>query len=452
MAQVTAIGLDGEVAKVVKATWKRGVLTVLNTFALSAAEFEEYLAKEKADDFIVVCNFRELYQHILLLPPVEPKLLDPLIRAEIKKKHPDLEDFSYHYRLIGETYHEGNPVKKVSCFVFRNDVLSSIIGRFTSRNKSIKYLYNSPDTLSRLVQSYEDTPNEALLCVADSATHKTIFILENKELYFVRHIPSSGIGFDEPDAQNITMTVDYCFQSLRIRPSRAILLNSNSVLENSPLGVALAITGLPPPPSVVAPEGVVWEYAAPISALMNLGKPEQGNLLPPSYRNYRRQRRLLSRGIALLIVLDLLGAGFVAAKSMSVFRIEESIRSLRGEIQAMDSIRAAYTSATSEFAAIAPQVTYINTVNASPDVQKALVALDCLRMQDVRVKSIALTREDDCLRLHITGGIMAPSFARMQSAFERLLSSLGETKGVEIVTKALKPDDKTYSIEARYRP
>ncbi len=452
MARVTAISFEDNVTKVVRATREHGILTVKDTLCLAEGELGAFLQNEKTDKFTVVCNFTQFYQDTLFLPPVDRKFLDSLVQAEIKKKYPDLQGFSYSYRIIGDSHHEGKPYKKIACFVFKEEEVSAITDRFTACNKSVKHLYNSADVLARFVKCYENMCGETLLCIADSAVQKTIFVLENEELCFVRHIPSSGEGFTDLETQNINMTVDYCFQSLRIRPTRAVLLDRSSSVEAAQLKLMAPIAGLMPPPHVRAPEETIWEYAAPIAALANPPEGETGDLLPPAYRSHCMQMTSLRYGTVVLILLSILGMAGIAEKYINVLRLNETIQGLRTKLEGMDAVARAYDRVNNEISAAMPEITYLNTMNASPGVQQALMTLDCLRVRDVQVKSIVLKRQEESIRMEIKAEIAAGSFVGMQSTLEQLVTALEKHKGAKTVSRKLEPNDRTCLIEVDYRP
>lgn len=107
MAEQITISFESEVIKIIHTVLNRGNLRIQKTLILHDEEFDNFLKKENKRSFTVVCNFKSFYQDIIFFPPVKGKYYKPVIESEIRKKSPDLKDFSFFYTILGEKYIEG---------------------------------------------------------------------------------------------------------------------------------------------------------------------------------------------------------------------------------------------------------------------------------------------------------------------------------------------------------
>ncbi len=107
MNKYIAVSFEGEYIKVVHADYRHGNVTIEKTFTFSNIEFDHYLETTKDDEFIVVNDFQNIYQDIISIPPAQDKYLRTLIELEIKKRIPELKDFSFFYEELRDIQKEG---------------------------------------------------------------------------------------------------------------------------------------------------------------------------------------------------------------------------------------------------------------------------------------------------------------------------------------------------------
>jgi hypothetical protein len=124
LARQIAVSFENEVIRIVYASLRRGNLIIKKTLVLRDEEFDEFLKKEKARHFTIVCDFKTFYQDILLLPPVKERFFKNIVEAEIRRKAPEFKDCSFFYVILGSRMHEGRKMHETLVFAVNNYDLS----------------------------------------------------------------------------------------------------------------------------------------------------------------------------------------------------------------------------------------------------------------------------------------------------------------------------------------
>ena len=450
MAEQITISFESEVIKIIHTVLNRGNLRVQKTLILRDEEFDNFLKTEKERSFTVVCNFKSFYQDIILFPPVKGKYYKTLIESEIRKKAPDLKDFSFFYTLLGEKYLEGKARNEAFVFAVNNEELFGIINKFNKHGKTVSYLYPSALTLSYLVQSSENLNSEPVLCVAASGTDKMLFLMKKGNLLFLRAIHSQEGGLHDIDIQNINMSINYIRQTLRLTPSQIILSGTIDKYDAAKNLLAPAVC-MKYPQYILAPNETIKEFIVPISAILYAEKQYMVNLLPQSYRNIYYQKRLLVYCTIAFLSFSAISLVYLKMNISKIFQFRDKIKLLRVEVMQKKSTYREDDTHYQKLQKVMPLVNFTNTANSSPDFQKVLIALECLNMKDVNVQSIQIGNEGQALHLQITGGITANNFANMQMTYQGLLEVIKKRKEIELISDKIDLKDKNFSIAARYR-
>ena len=451
MARQIAISFENELVRVVYASVRPGHITIQKTLTLREEAFDAFLKEEKTGPFTVVCDFNVFYQDVLLLPPVKDKYLNNIVETEMKKKFPDLGEFSFFYAVLGETSTEGRKAREVFIFAVNNEDLFQIIERFGKHGKTVTQLYPSPFVLARFAKLSGTLSEEPVLCVGGAGTIKTLFLMKNRELYFVRVVQSSGTGMHGPDIQNINMTASYCRQTMKINPLRIILLGAASLGYEATMDMIAPVVSADSLPDIVTSEEDTAEYMVPITALLPDSEMKKGSIVPRDYRAMLMQKAILTWCLMFFVVCSVFGLGYIKLRLSDLASLKSGTGYLASEIKALGPVRRAYETRNAEMQKLMPLLDLAKSATVSPDAQKALMALQGLHMDKVNVRSIEINAAENVLNLHVRGTITAPDYAVMQKVYQNLIDALRNTPGIEVASQKIDLKDKSFQIEARYR-
>lgn len=445
MARQIAVSFEDNVIRVVYADLNRGNLTVQKTLILKDEEFDGFLEREPSSNFTVVYNFKTFYSDILSLPKADKKYLENMIESEIRKKATELSSFSFVYiPLEGKTFERKN-MEDFFVFAVNKDTITDIIERFSKYGKTIRYMYPSVFALSRMVLT-----DNLLLCVAETIESKILFLSKNSRLYFVRYAQSFQSGIHDSDIQNISLTINYCRQMMKTVPSNIVLMGTACSNYSTDMELPAPVTCIEYPANILETKDVISEFVMPISALSPAKDPEEGNLLPRDYRAVYKQRLVLVYCAAIFTLLTLLGLGYMAAKVSDILSVRDRIKSLKTEITEIEMTSTAYQKRQKELQEFTSVAGFINSANSSPDFQKALIALQYLRVKDARMYSIQLKREGDVIKIQIDGRIETNNFSDMQRAYQTIIENL-KKNNMALASDKLDLKDKGFHIEAEYK-
>lgn len=454
MARQIVVSFENEVIRVVYASLKRGNLIIKKTLVLRDEEFDDFLKKEKARHFSIVCDFKSFYQDILLLPLVKESFFKNIAEAEIKRKSPEFRDFSFFHAILGERVHEGRKMCETLVFAVNNYDLFRIIDRFDKYGKKITGIYPAAFTIAQLVSFSYGITDEPILCVAESESGKILLLMKDGKLYFMRAAQSFERGLHDIDVQSINMTINYCRQALRLTPSQVILIGTACSKYETTRDLLLPVLCMEPPSNIIASRETITDFIIPISAILNIKGIKGGNLLPVKYRSFYRQKTILSYYTALFLILSVIGMVYLKMKLSETADMKRKIASLRAEIRGMESIRIGYENKKREFDKIVPLINFVNTMNSSPDIQKALVALSSIKElhgKDINIGSVDINPEGNMVRIKLKGSVTAANFTAMQQTYQNLVKAIKKTEGMEIVSDRIDIKDKSFYIELRHQ-
>ena len=225
MGQQIAVSFEDEQVRVLYASIRKGQVVIDKTLVFSDEEFDHFLSAEKARSFIVVCRFKAFYSDTLTLPPAKERYLGKMVESEIRKRYPECKDFSYFFSVLGKKEATAKPSKEVFFFAADNLILNEVLDRFSRHGKQVSYLFPDVLALAQFIRSSENVANKSVLCVSVADTSKTLFLMKNCEVCFIRVTQSMDRDIREMDIDNIHMTVSYCRQSLRQDPKQIYLVN-----------------------------------------------------------------------------------------------------------------------------------------------------------------------------------------------------------------------------------
>ncbi len=450
MPQITAVSFDADGVRVVTGRRTGTGFTVERTLSLTADELDPFLALDRADGYLVAANPVDALFETITIPPVGPKLEAPLIRAETARLHPELLPFSCGWHVLGDTPLEGRTVRRIACCLVPHRSLEPLLEPFIRHRKRIRQLVAAPVALATLVKTVEAT-DEPLLCVHDSGSSKLLFLLEGGAVTFSRAISSSERGWDAFDRQNVAMTLDYCFQSLRVRPNRVLVLNPSQPLDDSAPPPRLEPLSLPPQFQGGKHATLMTDYQAPF-LLAAWPMPATADLLPERYRTAQLQQLFLQRSCRIAAAFSALLLLLVLLEAVSLQRTEREIDTLRLREKNLSAIVQAHQQALAQRDRVQPLISAVSTLVTGPDIPATLVALNGLSAPPARLQSLTVRHGQGGITLHLAGSVAAPGFAAAEEQFEAVSAALRRCRGVTPTASHLDPKSQTFTIEATATP
>ena len=450
MKKHIAVSFENELVRLVYANTGRGGFFIEKTLTFSNEEFDRFLATTKDDEFIVVQNFQNIYQDIISLPPAREKYLEQLVELEIKKRIPELREFSFFYTELREVQREGKRSKDVFFFAVEKSEVEETAARFTAHGKVVTHVYPNVLALSRFLHVADIEPGEPVMGVLDVGSNKTIFLIRENRLYFVRVAQSGERGIQQTDVESINMTIAYCRQVLRMSPSRVALLGTSGNTE-LPVAPVVPLASVKFPSSLAAFDDTSNEYVVPISALLHYKELESGNLLPATYRDVVVQRKVMVYCIIVLLLLSFLGLAYLGFQSFEIVRSKKAISQLRGDIDKRRAIIGDFEGTLARIQKLTPSVDLANSFSSSFDMQKVLESIQVFALEGVDVRSIDLKNEQEAVRIHVEGNIKAISYEELQSRYEGFLAGIKKTGKMEVEKHKLDLKQKGFVVDIKWK-
>lgn len=450
MPHVTAVSFDADGIRVVTGRRTRNGFEVERSLFMTVDELDAFLALDRAGEYLVAVNPADALFETITIPPVAPGLEATLIQTETARLHPELVPFSCSWQVMGDLPLEGRTVRKIACCLVPHQSLEPLLEPFIRHHKPIRRLVAAPVILAALVRSVEPT-DEPLLCAHDSGTSKLLFLLEDGAVTFSRAISSHERGWDLFDRQNVAMTMDYCFQSLRIRPSRVVVLNPSETHDETAPAPRLGHLELPPQLQTGLPPAIMQEYQVPF-LLAAWPLPATANLLPDSYQSAQLQQVVLKRGCQLFGIAAVLLLILISLQIAALTSLESKLDSLRSQESALAATHQAHRQALAQHDQILPMINALSSFLSAADIPTTLATLNGFNTPQARLHSLVIRRSQESLNLQLAGMVTAAGFAASQEQFEDVITALQRIKGITPGTRSLDPKTRTFTIEATAKP
>lgn len=444
------VSIENEIIKVIHANVRHGNLSIDKSSTFSNEEFDHYLATTTDNEFVVINDFHEMYQDIISLPPAKEKYLRSLVGIEIKKRVTEWKDTSFFYTTVKETQREGKWFKDIFFFVVNNDDVDNVISRFSRHDKIITHLYPDVLVLSNIIEADGVEPDQSLLGVVDLATHKTMFLVKDKKLLFVRVAQSDKKGLNTADIENINMTIAHCRQTLRVNPARIVFRDKPGALEST-VNPVVPETTMKYPSYIATFRETIEEYITPIAAALNEKTLSSCNMLPEGYRGIFTQRKILAYAVAVFLVFSMIGVGYIGLKLYDIMLTSKEISVLRQGIGVRQPIIGDFTSTSKELQKVMPPITFMNRINTSPDIQQVLVSLQTLNAPGANIGTIVVNNSKETCLISIEGNIKAQTFTDLQLNYQNVLDGIKKIKEFETVSQSLDLTMRNFKIELKWK-
>jgi hypothetical protein len=440
-----AVSFEDNLVKVVYASEDKGKFAVRKTLVLRDEEFDLFLKTNRITNISVVYPFRKFYCDIIPAPPVKKSYLETIVHAEIRKRFPELNQYSLFYTVLTDKSGEEKGPREVFFFAVDNREIDPIIERFDRCGKAVKFIYPDILALSHFVLSKDTASHKTVLCLLASNKDKSLFLVKNGQVRFIRITPSGGKDIKDTDIDNINMTVSYCQQQLRLNPERLVLVNS--VIPEDRGGTVIPVARVMSHDSLEVPEETFQNYITPLSAIVFGNVLKNDNLLPKKYKVLYRQRFAVAHSILFFLLFSVIGFSYFMINLSDISSLYEKIELLRKQLVGTESVVAGYDKNSAQLQQILPLINLINEARSGPDVAKALLNLNFLPMEAVDIQSILLNNKKDSQQIQVSGIIHANSLGNMHQTFQKLLNRFSKDANMVILSRNLDLKNGQFQIE-----
>ena len=440
-----AVSFEDDLIKVVYASQDKGGLAVQQTLTFGDEQFDAFLKANKMPNISVVYPFRKFYSDIIQAPPVKKAYLQTIVEAEIKKRYPELNQFSFFYYVLADKTAEEKGLRDVFFFAVDHREIDPIVDRFDRYGKTIKAIYPDILSVSHFLQTKDKGDRKTFLGLLASNTDKSLFLVKNGQLRFIRITPSTGKDIQEADVDNINMTASYCLQQLRTNPQQVLLLNSAFDEARGKTVIPTVRVGYDE--KTMIPEETFREFMIPLSAILFSDTLKNDNLLPGRYRVLYIQRFAVAYSIIFFLLFSLIGFSYLMINLTEISLSREKIQILRKELAGSEFVVAGYDKQSADLQQILPLINLIKDARSGPDIEKALAMLHFLPMENVDIQNIQLVNKNDALQMQIAGNVHASNFGNMHGTFQKLLNHFPKDAGTTILSRGLDLKSGQFQIE-----
>lgn len=452
MSNVLSFYFDGSIIQAVKLRLAGNTVEIKYARTFPVEEFYDYLSSCKEKSCVICCNPPIFYQDTLHLPPAAEKFYDKLVRNEIRNAHPDLTSFSFFHHIIGESSIEGKPHCKIAVFSYPDKFLSDLIHRISHFGIKVSRIFAAPYSIFRLALT-TCSPDfwQPRIFIANVPGEKLHLVSENSELAFIRKTPSRDESILPEDATNINMTLDYCIQSLRIRPVETVYLNPVRLAGHFLPPVSVPFREELPPQLSDTPYDIIHNYLAPIAgALHSVESPRIGNILPSDYASSVLHRRVLAAATFIIIAMIMLLAMLLVTEQLAINELKTKAGRMRTELSGSANELATFRKLDSEVTQLKQPLELVKMHNSSLNPAAALAELNLPSSQAYIIKAVTIQNGDGGLNLQIDGIIISSDYSTTQSNYEKLVSNIRALAGYAVLSGKVDIKQKNFSIQARY--
>jgi hypothetical protein len=304
--------------------------------------------------------------------------------------------------------------------------------------------------LSRFLHIEDGEEGQPVLGVVDLGANKTMFLVRDEKLSFVRVAQSDQRGMSDLDIENVNMTIAYCRQVLRLNPSRVVFLGIPES-GNTDVAPIIPVATAKYPSSIMAFENIITEHIIPLSALIHARGLNKSSLLPAVFHSINIQRKIMKYAIWCCVILSCLGLGYIGIQVANIFLTESEIRFVRKDISRKQFIIGEYEKVFGELQKREPLIKFMNAMNSTFDIQKVLLSLQVFSMDHVNVVSIGIRDEKSSLFVQVEGQISAASYKDLQTNFENLIKAIKNVNEIELTNQTLDIKNRNFRVDLKWK-
>jgi len=444
LAKTVAVSFEEDSVKIVHAFLRGNTLSVDSTSVISDTEFENYLQKEKATDFIVTCEFKESYHDLLTVPNLKPAYLKRVIESEIKK-NVRAKELSFVYNPLGEQVVDNKKVLEVFYYAVQTEEIQKLADRFYRKGKVIKAIYPSVYSAATFIAS--EASGEANLGIIGAGKARLAFFTKADGIHFIRDYESLEPELSDFDVQNINMTISYCLQTIRVNAAAVFLMGS--------LSQSGTISALPSAPiaSLCKPERIRCqrkEFNDFMLPMASYYVAKSANILSQDYKNINLAKTYMAYASKVFLALAVIFLALLVFEFQSIAGKKEEMSRFRKDVEITEKIYNSYLEKEEQMRQYRPVVDLLN--RPAPEIQELMMILGEESNRAMKFRSLEIQSKDkQSYAITIHGDSLPGSFSSMQAALKNLTDSLSARENFDIEDSFLDMTSGTFKIDMLFK-
>lgn len=426
-------------------------LSLTKSLSIPFSDFSAYLKRETASSFIVTAVFSDAYQYTLQHPVLKPAFMQKILEAEIRKRFPDLKEFAFFSIPVGELVQDNKKMLESFIYAVGVEELSRITTPFAENNKTITALVPDFLPVSYLLPASAEYQDETVLMIASVADERILLLFRQHALVFVRRVTALSPEYSSIDIQNINMTVNYCRQTMRLNPARAVFVGA------APEAALAAELILPAETLTMTPDraaGIPSDSIGPVAASLYGARCKSFSLLPPEYRDYLSQRRILRLIAVACGVISCLALAFIVWRGIELVSLKNRCEHLRAELSRGEALFRAYQQERAAFQPYRPVVDFLNAAHSVPNPAVLLARLAALGHPDferVRIHAATAKSEADAMSIVLKGSLADTEFTAMHKHFLHLKQTIQGIQGAQIMNEKVELKSRSFELAVKFQ-
>jgi len=444
LGKTVAVSFEGNDVKILHSSLKGNTLSIIKSEIIDEKDFDDYLSNSKVKEFLVSYNFIETMHDTITVPPVKAKFLDKVIESKIRKVT-NRNDLTYITFQIGEQLVGNRKALEIYFFGVSKDEIKGVIDRFHNKDKIVKAIYPSMFSAAGLIKrSFKEEP---VLGALNTGNETGVFFMKKGDIHFIRNYESTEPALTDFDIQNINMTINYCFQSLRTNPSSVLMLGGLASASEITSTTISPLASFFKPDDIQCSREMFSEFLLPIASVYTSKK---SNIMSRDFKNIYALRSYMTYAATLFIVIAVLALGFSLYSGSGIADKRNNIKEASMSLNNVDNIYAEYQERTENINRLMTMVNYMN--QSSPDLGELLVKIGSISSSNISFKSIeAKINRDNMFIILIKGTSSVDSYASLQASFEEMIDIIKSIKNAEVNSSDLNISNQSFSVELKYK-
>ncbi|MCS7214899.1 MAG: hypothetical protein RMI30_04065 [Thermodesulfovibrio sp.] len=379
-------------------------------YEFSLEQILDFIEENSIKELYLSAFFSELYTFKFSLSSKiseKKKILERLIFNEIRKRYPDIQNFSFIYEsYISQTS------SYIRCYMVPEDSYR-FIEDLIEANVNIKALYPIHIPLMVILNSISDLVDKNKIVCFLSGKTRFLFVFERSEMILMREYEGSEDINDE-DIANINMTINYAIQTLRVNPQQVILIGTKNI-ETARLNLPYRVISLFPEND---------KYAIPYGMVLYEGDLKNQNILPQQYIRFKKTIKYLSYASFIFILSTLFLFGYTLNSFYKVKSLYSSVMTQKQNIIKHESEFFNISKKIKEFEMeLKPLIELQNQRNSLIDTRYIIKGIGESKEESIEIDSIEI-RNEGKTSVKIKAKIAGKNFSEKQISYLSFKDSL----------------------------
>jgi hypothetical protein len=444
VSKIAVVSFEGNIVKIVHALRKGKKTIIERAEEVSDEEFDDYLQKEKAKDFIVTREFSNASHEILVTPVLKSQYLEKYIESEIRKTTGE-KNFTFVYAVTGEQFKDNKKMLEVHYYMVSKEKLQTVIERFQRNGKVVRAFYPSVYSAAALLD--QGGTDEAVMGIFGTSNKRIAFITKKGAIRFIRNYESMEAEFSDLDIQNMYMTIKYCEQNIQINPSTAMIQGVLAETNTATTLPEVPLASMRKAENIECTREEFNNYFLPLASLF---APGSANILNAEYKHLYMLKQFMVNASKAFTLIAVISLCLIFYKAVNIIDMREKVQTA---VEDQSDAEAIYTDFRSRADMLDKVTTAVEFLNSpSSDLHRMLIDFTGVKMQHIYVDSISASANDSTsFIVTISGTSLVQTYASFQLSFDSLVNVLKEIKGMQIRKKTINIQNKYFKVEAVYR-